>query len=64
MIAKKIYPFFILFFLSFGLISLPACSRKSGCPAETATTKADKHGNFKVKKPKSGLFPKNAGKKK
>lgn len=45
--------------------SLQSCSRKSGCPiAEEATTKVDKHGNYKVSKTKSGLLPKKARKKK
>ncbi|MEP6646888.1 MAG: hypothetical protein ABJC12_07355 [Saprospiraceae bacterium] len=35
----------------------PACSRKSGCPAETAQSQVDKNGEYKVSKTKSGLIP-------
>jgi hypothetical protein len=36
----------------------PSCSKKSGCPAESAQTKVDKHGNYKTSKSTSGLLPK------
>ena len=45
-------------------ISAPACSRKSGCPAETAQTKVDKNGEYKANKTKSGLLPSKSYKKK
>ncbi|MBK9983661.1 MAG: hypothetical protein IPP15_14985 [Saprospiraceae bacterium] len=35
----------------------PACSRKSGCPAESAQSQVDKNGEYKVSKTKSGLLP-------
>lgn len=46
------------FFLVIITLSAPACSRKSGCPAESAQTKVDKHGNYKTSKSTSGLLPK------
>jgi hypothetical protein len=35
----------------------PSCSRKSGCPAETAQSEVDKNGEYKTNKTKSGLIP-------
>jgi hypothetical protein len=37
--------------------SAPACSKKSGCPADSAQTKVDKNGEYKASKTKSGLLP-------
>jgi len=37
--------------------SAPACSKKSGCPADSAQTKVDKNGEYKSSKTKSGLLP-------
>lgn len=53
-----------LVFAALIAISVPACSRKSGCPAETAQTKVDKNGEYKTSKTKSGLLPSKAYKKK
>ena len=39
-------------------LSAPSCSKKSGCPAESAQTKVDKHGKYKASKSTSGLLPK------
>ena len=47
-----------LFFALFIALSAPACSKKSGCPAESAQTKVDKHGQYKTSKTTSGLLPK------
>jgi hypothetical protein len=38
-------------------IAAPSCSRKSGCPAESAQTKVDKNGEYKSGKTTSGLLP-------
>ena len=46
-----------VFFLAIIAISAPSCSKKSGCPAETAQTKVDKHGEYKSTKTTSGLLP-------
>jgi hypothetical protein len=53
-----------LLFAAFIAFSAPSCSRKSGCPAETAQTKVDKKGQYKSGKATSGLLPPKAGKKK
>lgn len=45
-------------------LSAPACSRKSGCPADSAQTKVDKNGAYKSSKTTSGLLPPKAYKKK
>jgi hypothetical protein len=45
-------------------LSAPACSRKSGCPSDSAQSKVDKHGEYKKSKTKSGLLPAKAYKKK
>jgi hypothetical protein len=47
-----------LFFALFITLSAPACSKKSGCPAESAQTKVDKQGQYKAGKTTSGLLPK------
>jgi hypothetical protein len=44
-------------FLIIIALSAPACSKKSGCPAESAQTKVDKHGEYKSSKTTSGLLP-------
>jgi len=49
----------IAFFVVFTALSAPACSKKSGCPADSAQSKVDKSGNFKTSKTKSGLIPKS-----
>jgi hypothetical protein len=46
-----------LIFIIFIAVSAPSCSRKSGCPAESAQSKVDKSGNYKTSKTKSGLLP-------
>ena len=46
-----------LVFALFIALSAPACSKKSGCPAESAQTKVDKNGNYKTSKTTSGLLP-------
>jgi hypothetical protein len=39
--------------------SMTACnSNKTGCPAESATVKPDRKGNFGTRKGSSNLFPK------
>jgi hypothetical protein len=55
-----------LFFIAFLLLSTPSCSRKSGCPADSAQTQTNKHGEYKTSKTTSGLLPskKNYKKKK
>jgi hypothetical protein len=55
-----------LFFIAFLAFATPACSRKSGCPADSAQTKTNKHGEYKATKATSGLLPakKNYKKKK
>jgi hypothetical protein len=45
------------FFLIIIALSAPACSKKSGCPAESAQTKVDKSGQYKSSKTTSGLLP-------
>ncbi len=50
-------------FLIFGATTMTSCSKKTGCPInENVKPKADKNGNFKRSKTKSGLFPKKRGK--
>jgi hypothetical protein len=51
--------FLIVFFAVFTAFAAPACSKKSGCPAETAQSKVDKNGEYKASKTKSGLLPKS-----
>jgi hypothetical protein len=46
-----------LFFIAFLVTITPSCSRKSGCPAESAQTKTNKHGEYKTTKATSGLLP-------
>lgn len=55
-----------LVFALFIALSAPACSKKSGCPSDSAQTKVDKHGQYKSGKTNSGLLPakKNYKKKK
>jgi len=55
---------FLLFVFSITLTT-PACSRKSGCPAnESLQAKKDRKGNLKKGKGgSSGLFPKKMAKK-
>ena len=53
-----------LFFIAFFTLTTPACSRKSGCPADSAQTKTDKHGQYKPTKATSGLLPKKKNYKK
>src|SRR5690349_11992445 len=48
---------FGLLFLVFIAFSTPACSKKSGCPADSAQSKVDKDGQYKSSKTKSGLLP-------
>ncbi len=59
-----------VFYLIFSLLiatlasSLSACnSNKTGCPAENATVKPDRKGNFGTRKGNSSLFPKQMRKK-
>jgi hypothetical protein len=60
---KIIYLIFSLLIATFGS-SLTSCnSNKSGCPAENATVKPDKKGNFGSRKGNSSLFPKQMRKK-
>ncbi|HUR30668.1 MAG TPA: hypothetical protein VMZ69_04500 [Saprospiraceae bacterium] len=44
-------------FIVFIAISSPSCSRKSGCPADSAQSQVDKSGNYKTSKTKSGVLP-------
>jgi hypothetical protein len=46
-----------LILIAFTTLLAPACSRKSGCPAETAQSEVDKNGEYKTNKTKSGLLP-------
>jgi hypothetical protein len=46
----------LLFVILIG-ISAPSCSRKSGCPADSAQSKVDRNGEYKASKTKSGLLP-------
>jgi hypothetical protein len=56
---NKLYTLIFLFCLSLTAATLTSCSKKTGCPAnEKVGPKTDKYGNYKVKKSKSGLFPK------
>jgi hypothetical protein len=48
----------VLLFLAFTVLIAPSCSRKSGCPADSAQSKVDKDGVYKASKTKSGLLPK------
>jgi len=48
---------FSAIFLIIIALSAPACSKKSGCPAESAQTKVDKNGEYKSSKSTSGLLP-------
>jgi hypothetical protein len=54
----------IAVFALFIALSAPACSRKSGCPADSAQTEVDKNGEYKPSKTTSGLLPPKAYKKK
>jgi hypothetical protein len=56
---------FILFLLFFIALVAPACSKKSGCPAnESLKPRMDKKGAFKKSKgSNSDLFPKKIRKK-
>jgi hypothetical protein len=47
----------VLLFLVFVAVSAPSCSKKSGCPADSAQSKVDKDGVYKTSKTKSGLIP-------
>lgn len=60
----KKWTFGLLMAFSLTLI-LPACSRKSGCPAtESLQAQQNKKGNYKKSgKTKSGLFPAKMNKK-
>jgi hypothetical protein len=49
--------FGIYFLAAFLALSTLSCSRKSGCPAESAQTKVDKDGQYKANKTTSGLLP-------
>ena len=51
---KNILAFLFIVFIA---ISAPGCSRKSGCPADSAQSQVDKQGNYKSSKTKSGLLP-------
>ncbi|MEO5906246.1 MAG: hypothetical protein ABIQ11_05940 [Saprospiraceae bacterium] len=46
-----------LLFIALIALSAPSCSRKSGCPADSAQSQVDKHGIYKSSKTKSGLIP-------
>ncbi len=48
---------FCLLLAAFIVLTAPSCSQKSGCPAETAQSKVDKNGEYKVGKTTSGLLP-------
>jgi hypothetical protein len=66
-LKKHIYITIIsILFLAILAVSTPACSRKSGCPAEDAQSQVDKHGRYKSSKTTSGLglIPKDAKKRK
>jgi len=41
----------------FIVVLAPSCSKKSGCPAETAQSQVDKNGEYKSSKTTSGLLP-------
>ncbi len=59
---KRIYQFGVIILLSLFITSTYSCTKKTGCAInEKAHVKSDKDGNFKKKKAKSGLFPKNMG---
>ncbi|HJW31089.1 MAG TPA: hypothetical protein VJ508_17805 [Saprospiraceae bacterium] len=49
----------VALFIAFTAILAPSCSKKSGCPAETAQAQVDKNGDYKTGKTKSGLLPKS-----
>jgi len=51
---KKIVGLLVIVFIA---LSAPSCSRKSGCPADSAQSQVDKNGNYKSSKTKSGLIP-------
>lgn len=46
-------------FLVLTVLLAPSCSKKSGCPAETAQSEVRKDGSYKTTKTKSGLLPKS-----
>ncbi len=55
---KRTVYLLIFLFIAALSFSVSSCNRE-GCPAnKNLHTKTDKKGNFKVKKSKSGLFPK------
>ncbi len=58
----RIFPFLLLLFAI--TLTAPACSRKSGCPAnESLQAKTNKKGDLKKsRKGSSGLFPKKMAK--
>jgi hypothetical protein len=60
---SKIKIFFLSFIILGGTITLPSCSRGSGCPAETANARPNRKGSFSSRKGNSNLFPKDMRKK-
>ena len=60
---SKIKIAFLSFIILGASVTLPSCSRGSGCPAETANVKANRKGNYPSRKGNSNLFPKDMRKK-
>ncbi len=50
---------FASIFIFVGTLMTSSCNRGSGCPAETANSRPDRHGDFSKKRGQSNLFPKN-----
>lgn len=62
LLRRAIVGLWIAIFALGSMVVLPACSRKSGCPAtESLRAPVDSKGNIKKAKgrTKSGLFPKD-----
>jgi hypothetical protein len=64
MSKNKISVYFLSTILLLACLLTSSCgTTKSGCPAETAQTKPDRHGQFSSRKGSTNLFPKTVRKK-
>lgn len=60
---SKIKIFFLSFIILGSSITLPSCSRGSGCPSENANARPNRKGVYPSRKGSSNLFPKDVRKK-
>lgn len=64
-VKKLLYLLIITLLATSADITFTACSRKSGCPAyDSLKAPVNRKGELSTKGGKSGLFPKNAQKRK